>query len=70
MPRHRNDERFQALSRRAVLKAIGAASIALAGSAACADQSVRLPFAGAASRPHRWRRAMNSARYSRRSGPG
>lgn len=45
MLRHRNDERFQALSRRAVLKTIGAASMALAGSAAWADQSVRLPFA-------------------------
>lgn len=45
MPQHRNDERFQALSRRAVLKTIGAAGMALAGSAAWADQSVRLPFA-------------------------
>lgn len=46
MPQHRNDERFQDLSRRAVLKTIGAATMALAGSAAWADQSMRLPFAG------------------------
>lgn len=45
MPRRRNDERLQALSRRALLKTIGVASMAFAGSSAWADQSVRLPFA-------------------------
>jgi DMSO/TMAO reductase YedYZ molybdopterin-dependent catalytic subunit len=45
MPQHRNDEGFQALSRRTMLKTIGVASMAFAGSSAWADQSVRLPFA-------------------------
>jgi len=45
MPLHRHDQRFQALSRRAVLKTIGIAGMALAGSSAWANQPVRLPFA-------------------------
>ncbi len=45
MPQHRNNTRSQALSRRAVLRTIGVAGMALAGSSAWADQSVRLPFA-------------------------
>jgi DMSO/TMAO reductase YedYZ molybdopterin-dependent catalytic subunit len=45
MPLHRNDQHVQPLSRRAVLKTIGVAGMALAGSSAWADQSVRLPFA-------------------------
>jgi len=45
MPLHRHDQRFQALSRRAVLKTIGIAGMALAGSSARANQPVRLPFA-------------------------
>ncbi|TYL89507.1 molybdopterin-dependent oxidoreductase [Bradyrhizobium rifense] len=45
MPLHRNDQHVQALSRRAVLKTIGLAGLALAGSSAWADQSMRLPFA-------------------------
>jgi DMSO/TMAO reductase YedYZ molybdopterin-dependent catalytic subunit len=45
MPHHRNDQHIQVLSRRAVLKTIGLAGMALAGSSAWADQSVRLPFA-------------------------
>src|SRR5215510_9596120 len=46
MPHHRNPIRSQALSRRAVLQAIGVAGITLAGSSAWADQSFRLPIAG------------------------
>ena len=46
MPQHRNHARFQALSRRAVLRTIGVAGMTLVGSSAWADQSVRLPLAG------------------------
>ncbi|TYO66307.1 molybdopterin-dependent oxidoreductase [Bradyrhizobium hipponense] len=45
MPLHRNDRHVRALTRRAVLKTFGVAGMALAGSPAWADQSVRLLFA-------------------------
>lgn len=46
MTRFRNHAVSQALSRRAVLKTIGIAGMALASSSAWADQSVELPIAG------------------------
>lgn len=45
MPQHRIHAGFQAMSRRSVLRTVGVAGMALAGSSAWADQSVRLPFA-------------------------
>ncbi|MEH2487580.1 molybdopterin-dependent oxidoreductase [Bradyrhizobium sp. AZCC 2230] len=45
MQQHRNNARFQALTRRAVLGTIGVAGMALATSSAWADQSVELPIA-------------------------
>lgn len=45
MQQHRNHARSQALTRRAVLRTIGAAGMALATSSAWADQSVELPIA-------------------------
>jgi len=46
MPQPRNHAHSQTLSRRAVLRTIGVAGMALATSSAWADQSVELPFAG------------------------
>jgi DMSO/TMAO reductase YedYZ molybdopterin-dependent catalytic subunit len=46
MQQHRNDASSQALTRRAVLRTLGVAGMALATSSAWADQSVELPIAG------------------------
>jgi DMSO/TMAO reductase YedYZ molybdopterin-dependent catalytic subunit len=46
MQQHRNHARSQALTRRAVLRTIGVAGMALATSSAWADQSAELPNAG------------------------
>lgn len=46
MSQHFDHARFPALSRRAMLRAIGVAGLTLAGSSVRADQSIRLPIAG------------------------
>ncbi|MEY9884810.1 molybdopterin-dependent oxidoreductase [Bradyrhizobium sp. USDA 329] len=46
MSQHFDHARFPALSRRAMLQALGVAGLTLAGSSVRADQSIRLPIAG------------------------